>query len=278
MALAGSAGPSLAQDIVGHRGASYDAPENTMSAFMTAWDQEADGIEGDFYFTKDQRIVCIHDANTERTGGKKLDVAKSTLAELQALEYGKWKDTKFDGEPIPTFDEVLRSIPAGKLFVVELKTGPDIVPLLKKRIDAAKRTDIRMLIIAFNAETVKACKKQLPNVRAHWLTSFKQDKETKAWAPSAAQVAKTIADCSADGIGFRGERAVLNDSFVAEIKAGGCKEFHVWTIDDPQDAEYFKKLGAVGITTNRPKFIRDSLAAKPTVDDASPSAVQGNKE
>ena len=34
--------------IVAHRGASFDAPENTMSAFNLAWKQQADGIEGDF--------------------------------------------------------------------------------------------------------------------------------------------------------------------------------------------------------------------------------------
>jgi glycerophosphoryl diester phosphodiesterase len=62
-----------AQIIVAHRGASYDAPENTIAAFKEAWKQNADGVEGDFYVIRDQQIVCIHDANTERTGGRKLD-------------------------------------------------------------------------------------------------------------------------------------------------------------------------------------------------------------
>lgn len=73
--------PLSAQVIVAHRGASQDAPENTIAAFKEAWAQNADGIEGDFYVTKDQQIVCIHDANTERTAGRKLEVANSTLAD-----------------------------------------------------------------------------------------------------------------------------------------------------------------------------------------------------
>ena len=73
--------PLSAQVIVAHRGASQDAPENTIAAFKKAWAQNADGIEGDFYVTKDQQIVCIHDANTERTAGRKLEVANSTLAD-----------------------------------------------------------------------------------------------------------------------------------------------------------------------------------------------------
>ncbi len=120
-----------AQVIVAHRGASFDAPENTLAAFRLAWEQKADGIEGDFYVTKDQQVVCIHDADTKRTAGKKLIVAQSTLAELRELEYGKWKDAKFAGEPIPTFADVLSVVPAGKLFVIELKVGPEIVPLIQ---------------------------------------------------------------------------------------------------------------------------------------------------
>ncbi len=68
--------PLSAQVIVAHRGASYDAPENTLTAVRVALEQEADGVEADFYVTKDQQIVCIHDKDTERTGGKKLSVAQ----------------------------------------------------------------------------------------------------------------------------------------------------------------------------------------------------------
>jgi glycerophosphoryl diester phosphodiesterase len=61
--------PCWSQMIVAHRGASYDAPENTLAAFKLAWQQQSDGIEGDFYLTADRQIVCIHDADTKRTAG-----------------------------------------------------------------------------------------------------------------------------------------------------------------------------------------------------------------
>ncbi len=47
--------------IVAHRGASYDAPENTLAAFRLAWEQGADAIEGDFFLTSDGQILCLHD-------------------------------------------------------------------------------------------------------------------------------------------------------------------------------------------------------------------------
>ena len=75
--------------IVAHRGASDDAPENTLEAFHLAWLQNADAIEGDFRLTKDEQIVCIHDEDTSRTCGKKLIVAESTYAELCQLDASK---------------------------------------------------------------------------------------------------------------------------------------------------------------------------------------------
>ena len=248
-----------AQMIVAHRGASFDAPENTMSAFNLAWKQQADGIEGDFYVTADQQIVCIHDKDTKRTGGEKLTVADSTLEQLRKLEYGKWKSDSFAGEPIPTFAEVLKSIPADKKFIIELKTGPEIVPYLKTELERYEADAKRLLIICFNDATVAECKRLLPNIKVHWLTGYKQDKATGQWTPSAETILKTLKTSGADGLGTQGNREVVTEEFIAQLKAGGMKEFHVWTVDDPRDAEFFQKLGAIGITTNRPAFIRESL-------------------
>ncbi|MDA1056051.1 MAG: glycerophosphodiester phosphodiesterase family protein, partial [Planctomycetota bacterium] len=82
---------SHGQLIIAHRGGSHDAPENTLAAFRLAFEQGADGIEGDFYLTRDNRIVCIHDADTKRVADKTLVVAESSLAELKRLDVGSWK-------------------------------------------------------------------------------------------------------------------------------------------------------------------------------------------
>lgn len=251
--------PVQAQVIVAHRGASYDAPENTIAAFEEAWRQNADGVEGDFYVTKDQQIVCIHDANTERTAGRKLEVAKSTLEELRALEYGGWKGPKFKGEPIPTFAEVMAVIPEGKLFVIELKTGPEIVPLLRAELERLKPSGRHLLIIAFNKDTVSAVKRDLPAIRVHWLTGFKKNKTTGVWHPTVDDVAATLKSTGADGLGMQGNREIVNAAWVESLKESGLKEFHVWTIDEPEDAKFFQSLGVIGITTNRPELIRNSL-------------------
>ena len=248
-----------AQIIVGHRGASHDAPENTIASFKEAWRQNADGVEGDFYITADQQIVCIHDKDTKRTAGKKLVVSSSTLEELRQLEYGSWKGEQFRGEPIPTFAEVAACIPSDKTFVIELKAGPEIVPLLVEQIEKSKLTREQCLIIAFDSEAVAKCKELLPDVRAHWLVGYKQDKESGQWTPSLDTVSQTLAECKADGLGTQGQTAVVTEEFIGELKQRGMKEFHVWTINEGDDARYFQKLGAVGLTTDRPAFIRAAL-------------------
>ncbi len=251
---------SNAQMIVGHRGASFDAPENTLIAFKEAWAQGADGVEGDFYITADGQLVCIHDKDTKRTAGKELLVKTSTLEQLQQLEYGAWKAAKFAGERLPTFADVAACVPAGKKFVIELKTGPEIVPLLLEQLQQVDLSKEQILIIAFDSLTVAKCKELLPEVRVHWLVGYKQDKQTQQWKPGIEEIAQTLQACGADGLGTQGERQVVTAEFIAELKRQGLREFHVWTIDDPKDAHYFQQLGAMGITTNRPKFIRDALS------------------
>lgn len=255
MTLFGSVIPALAQDIVAHRGASGEAPENTLAAFRLAWKQGADAIEGDFFLTKDGRIVCIHDKDTERTAGRKLIVAESTLQELRQLEYGKWKHEKFEGEPIPTLEQVLDTVPEGKYILIEIKCGPEIVPVLKKILDETDLERDQLRIICFNDEVVAASKQAMPDIKTFWLTSFKQDKITGRWKPKMASILKTLKRTNADGLDCKGELKVLTPAFVKQLRDQDY-EFHTWTINEPDHAMKLKALGVDSITTDYPAKIR----------------------
>jgi N-acyl-D-amino-acid deacylase len=271
MACLGMALPvatSHGQLVTAHRGSSHAAPENTLAAFRLAWEEEADAIEADFHLTSDSRIVCIHDRDTERVTGIRHVVADTPLAELRRLDAGRWMHERFTGERLPTFAEVLAVVPDGKRFFIELKTGPEIVPVLAEELDRLPCDRERLLIIAFKAETIAACKQRLPDIQAHWLTGFKQQDDGR-WQPSAREIAATVRECGADGVGMRGERRVVDGEFITALRGEGVDEFHVWTIDDPEDARYFRDLGALGITTNRPGLIRRGL----TPEDATSAGV-----
>ena len=264
-----AASMASAQNIVAHRGASYDAPENTVAAMELAFEQGADGVEADFYLTSDGQIICCHDADTKRTAGVKHVIVETPLAELRKLDVGAWKNEKYRGEKMPTFAEIAETIPAGKKFIIELKVGPEIVAPLKKELAKTDLEDEQILIICFNEKTVAECKKLLPNLKCHWLTGYKKDEKTGEFKPSLAEVVATLERSHADGLGTQGEMKHVDAEFLEDLCEEGHCEFHVWTIDDPKVAQYYQKLKPWGITTNRPGFIREQLKLEPATAAAA---------
>ncbi len=259
------ASTSSAQWVIAHRGASYDSPENTLAAFRLAWEQEADGIEADFRLTRDGQIVCIHDEDTLRVSGTKLVVAESTWQQLQELDVGRWKGECWSGERIPTLREVLACIPTGKKLFLELKTGPEIIQPLQRVLAESNFDPTQIVVISFQEATLRECKRLIPEVRCHWLTSFKSQnpQSAGAFAPDSTSVVDTLRICGADGLGCQALQPAFDQNFIHCLRENAIDEFHVWTIDDWPTARYYRRLGARAITTNRPAFIRRGLAAVP---------------
>jgi glycerophosphoryl diester phosphodiesterase len=240
--------------IVAHRGASHDAPENTLPAFHLAWKQGADAIEGDFHLTSDGRIVCIHDFDTERVSGSKRTVKDSTLEELRALDAGGWFKPEFKGTRLPTFAEVAATVPAGRKFYIEVKCGPEIIPALLRGIVESGLDASQIVVISFNAPVIREMKKQAPGFKACWLSSFEKSSPLD---PGTAEVLATLRDIKADGFSSKADER-LDPGYIKVIRDAGF-EYHCWTVDDPKVARRFLGLGARSITTNRPAFLREAL-------------------
>ena len=100
-------------EIIGHRGSSKEAPENTLSSNQLAFFEKADGVEVDVRMTKDGELVCIHDKNTVRTTGVDALINEKTIAELKSMDAGGWKGEQWRGEAVPSLAEVLEAIPQG---------------------------------------------------------------------------------------------------------------------------------------------------------------------
>lgn len=247
--------------ITGHRGASSVAPENTLAAFRKAWEIGCDAIEGDFRLTSDKKIVCLHDSNTQRNTGINKVVSETSLQSLQALDFGILKDTRYAGETCPTLSQVLSIVPPHGQIFVELKTGPEIVKPLAECLQKSLLPTSQIILITFNEDTAKRCRTTFPNIRIHWLTYFQHhESQTKTWSPSAQQIASTLDRIGADGVGLHARRDVLTKNFFTQLRKEGVNEFHVWTVDDPEDAKFFIREGAFGVTTNVPAHLRKALA------------------
>ena len=243
--------------MVAHRGASGEAPENTLPAFQLAWEQGADAIEGDFRLTKDGHVVCVHDRDTKRVSGKKLIVKDSTLAELQLLDVGSFKGPQFKGVPIPTISEVLAVVPEGKKIYIEIKSGKEIVPQLLRDIQKSKLGNDQLVVICFDSAVLLEIKTLAPQLKlkTSWLVNFKKGKngEIKPKMDDAFKVMKLI---KADGIST--SKRFVGEKFIKHVHSLGY-EHHVWTIDDIPTAKQYQQWGTKSITTNFPAKMRKAM-------------------
>ena len=250
--------------IIAHRGASGEAPENTMVAFKLAWELGADGIEGDFHLTRDGHIVAIHDKDTNKVtkGKNKLIVKKTSLKELQGLDVGSWKNETYSKARIPTLEDVIDSLPEGKKFFIEIKCGTEIMKPLIKVIDlkVKERPNLKTNIsfISFDKDVIKSCRTQWPDIEANYLESYKKIKGISKWAPNENEVFRSLKLSLASGIGTQANKEVLNPKFIKRLRLNQLS-FHCWTINDVETARHFRDLGVDSITTDFPKRIRDGL-------------------
>jgi glycerophosphoryl diester phosphodiesterase len=258
-ALLGSS-MGYAVEIIGHRGASYDAPENTLASFKLGYQQKADADECDIYLTKDGKIVIMHDANTARTAGVSNKLATATFDELRKLDigqWGKWKGKAFS-EKIPSLEEALALIPEGRRFFIEIECGPEVLPELARVLQKSGKKPEQTVLIGFDYDTMKQAKAALPNLQCLWLAGAKG--KPKKYPPVDGLIQKAKA-ANLDGLDLE-SGFPIDSAFVQKVHGAGLK-LYTWTTDDPEVARKEADAGVEGITTNRPGWLREQLAASP---------------
>lgn len=238
-----------AQKIIAHRGASYLAPENTVAAANLAWELGADAVEVDIYLSKDNRVMVIHDNDTKRTcsGKYNLVIEKTPSLLLRDLDAGIWKDEKYKGERIPFLKEIIETVPAGKTVVVEIKCGSKVLPALKRCVEKSEKSD-QIVFICFGWKTILETQKEFPDNKCYWLSASKNG------------LNKKIIQAAENGLAGVNLKYSIIDEEVIELAKENNLEVLTWTVDDPVKAKELAEIGVVGITTNRPKWLRDEMA------------------
>lgn len=239
-------------EIIAHRGASHDAPENTLAAVRLAWSQDADAVEVDVHLTQDERLVVIHDPDTLRTTGRPQAVRELTLAELQQLDAGAWKAPAFSGERIPALDDVLALVPAGKRIFIEVKSGPAAVDELVRCLARSRLQPAQIVVISFDLATARAAKQRLRRCEVCWIV----ERDWERGGRSFAEIIRRATEAGLDGLDL--EADWVDDRWLQQIAAAGIK-LYVWTVDDAQRARTLSEAGVEGITTNRPGGLRAEL-------------------
>lgn len=232
--------------IIAHRGASWNAPENTIASAFLAWEMGADAVELDICLSKDNRLMVIHDSNTQRTSGKDYYVKETHSSVLRTLDAGSFKDEKYKGEKIPFFEEFIATIPPGKELVVEIKCGSEVIPFLKEIIDNLGRGK-RFSFICFDLQTIINVKKEFPEYPSYWLCGNKN---------SLNQNIGEVARADLEGVSLKYK---IIDQEVMDMAHKLELQVFAYTVNDPEEAKRLMDLGVSGITTDRPGWLREEL-------------------
>ena len=121
-----SASENAGKMVMGHRGASSIAPENTLAAFQLAEDHNVPWIEVDADMLGDGTVVICHDATLDRCSDHNGLLRDKIVTDLDDIDAGAWFALDFVGERIPTLVElILFTNETGMNLNLEIKSGSD---------------------------------------------------------------------------------------------------------------------------------------------------------
>jgi glycerophosphoryl diester phosphodiesterase len=226
--------------VYAHRGASAEAPENTLAAFRRALDAGADGIELDVHLASDGVPVVIHDDRLERTTDGSGAVAALRAAQLQSLDAGSWFGPHFAGEPLPTLEEALRLL-AGRLRinleVKEARAGLAVLDLLQAFPTA------EVVLSSFDHALLAALRRTAPDLPLAVLQA------TGNWRRALARAAALRA-CA-----FHPHVDLVSRPLLAACRQRQLPVF-AWTVDDVGQARALARAGVAGVFSNDPAGLR----------------------
>ena len=258
--------------IIGHRGASALAPENTLAAFRQAIVDGADGIEFDVRLARDGVAVVIHDATIERTGRRKRKVSSLTAAELQTTDVGSWfgrsrkagfaaSDKDFTGETIPLLEQVFELFAKhkGHLYL-EMKADPGAgMELAAEVVRLVQETTVRDYVVVecFDLSLIKRVKAIDSSIRTAALFEPKLSQPTTLVPRNLPELAQAA---GADEIALHhslARRRIVERSL--QLK----QRVVVWTVDNPAWVAKAQALQIHSLITNNPARL---LAARDTAN------------
>lgn len=249
----------MTPEIIAHRGASADAPENTLAAVQLAWQQGADAAEIDIQLTADGQLVAIHDDSMLRTGGVDWAVKDCTLAKLKTCDVGSWKSPQFAGERIPTLAKVLDIVPPGKRLFIEMKCGIDAIPELVRVMSAAKAAREQAVLIGLDYDTIVAVKRALPDRVAFWVTEqFATGATSSPMRPVTSELIQRAVAVGLDGLDIN-DLVTRPSGDIASIRQAGLATC-IWTVNSVDRARWLRAEGMESITTDVPAKLLAGLA------------------
>jgi glycerophosphoryl diester phosphodiesterase len=226
--------------IIGHRGASGHAPENTLAAFKKAVALGATFIETDLQLSRDARFVAIHDDTLDRTTNGQGKVHDQTLAALRRFDAGSWFGSDYTGERIPTLEEILEFSKKNDIvFYLELKPSGSwggehaLIGALRESGEVA-----RVVVISFDHTILAGLRKIEPTL----MTGVLYDGQL-------ADLLTTAVDVGARQLVVRGD--LVTPAMIAEARKRDL-QIVCWTVNHPAHIRLLIAAGVDGIMSDYP--------------------------
>ncbi|WP_316637634.1 glycerophosphodiester phosphodiesterase family protein [uncultured Ruminococcus sp.] len=230
-------------NIVAHRAAGVEAPENTVKGIDVAYQYGALGSEIDIQRTSDGYYVVNHDADFERVAGVAKAPEEMTLAEV--------KELRVDGEPVPTLEEMLDASKDKVILFVELKgatadnqMADDAVRIIKE-----KGMQDQAVLISLKMDILEYIEEKYPEMQTGYLAFV-----------SLGYIEETPFDYLAL------EEEISTDETIESVHQKG-KKIIVWTVNDEEDIEHFMLSDADAIITDSVKLsgeVKERLSNRST--------------
>ncbi len=230
--------------ITAHRGSSSGAPENTMAALEKAVEEMADRAEIDVQETADGVIVLCHDTSLKRVAGVNKKVSDLTLEQIKKLDVGRWFSSEYQGEQIPTLEEVMEYA-KGKIDLnIEIKNLGNSSGLPEKVIELVEKHEMQeqCVITSTNRFYLKRVKAVNPEIRTGYIIS--------------AAYGNFYSDDFIDLISIRS--SFVTERMIESAHEAG-KAVHAWTVNGKVEMERLKQLGVDDMITDRPVLAREIL-------------------
>lgn len=235
--------------VMAHRGASKEAPENTMAAFQKAIDDMADYIELDVQLTNNGEVIVMHDSNAYRTTGVDANIVNMTYKEVKTLDAGSWFSDEYVGENVPSLKEVLE-LTQGKIKLnIELKPADNGTALAKNTVRLIEKYNMvnDCVITSFSESALKAVKTYNQEIKVGYILSaaygdFYDMKNVDFFSVNAAFLSKRTID------------AIHNSG----------KQVYAWTVNNKEAIKNLTNKGVDGIITDNPVLARETIYSRDT--------------
>lgn len=239
--------------LLAHRGASLQFPENTIEALRAAAQMGATFVETDVQFTRDNKLVMIHDRKLDRTTTGTGHVALSDLSQIKELDAGSWKSPDFAGLKVPTLQEYLDCVlELGLGLQLELKDLPGredhLVDLIVAEV-TSYLPDLgeKFFVSSFSERCLRGLAEKLPDL-----------KRAIAIAPVPEEPDEYAREINVDIIHV--QNSFINENAIERIKKSNV-EFGVATVNDKARAEHLLSSGLQQVLSDNPLLLSDAELA-----------------